>query len=109
MLDDVQVVCEQPTQFMRIVTPVSEITIMNSSLRNNGIVFKNGGGKTSINLIGCTFLNPGKLELLVNTNPEKIIFLNTTKSIVASEKFTASISPGGAAVTVDSDLPGLKK
>ena len=109
VLDDVQVVCEQPTQFMRIVTPVSEITIMNSSLRNNGIVFKNGGGKTSINLIGCTFLNPGKLELLVNTNPEKIIFLNTTKSIVASEKFTASISPGGAAVTVDSDLPGLKK
>jgi len=109
VLDDVQVLCDQPTQFMSVVTPIPDITIMNSGLRNNGIVFKNGGGKTSINFIGCTFLNPGKLELLVNTNPEKIIFLNTTKSIVASDKFTAAITSGGAAVTVDSDLPGLKK
>ena len=108
VLDDVQVLCEQPTQFMSVVTPIPEITIMNSSLRNNGIVFKNGGGKTSVNLIGCTFLNPGEVDLLVNKDPEKVITLKTTKSIVASDKFTAGIIPGSAAITVNSDLPGLK-
>ena len=109
LLDDVQVLCEQPTQFMRIVTPVDDITVMNSKLRNNGFIFEGGSGKTSLNLIGCAFLNPGKTDLVVNNNPSKTIFLKTTKSIVAADNFSAAVTSGNAAITIDSDLPGLKK
>lgn len=66
-------------------------------------------GKTTINMIGCTFGHPGKMELLVNKVLKKEILLKTTASVELSEKFSATVVPGPGSVSVESDLTGLHK
>ncbi len=100
--------------FLNIATPVDVVTISNSSLGNNRIQFVTNKamadyGRTTINMIGCTFNYPGKMELLLNKVPNKNIVLKTTGSVELSDKFSATVTPGPGTVSVESDLPGLRK
>jgi hypothetical protein len=113
VFDNIRVLYEQPTDFLLIGTPVDVVTIQNSSLRHNCIHFHGNKAmpdylKTSINIIGCVFNHPGKMELLLNSVSNKVIALRTSASVEVSENFSATVSPGGGAVTVQSDLTGLK-
>ena len=114
LFENVRVLYESPTEFLQIRTPVDVVTISNSSLRNNQIAFHSNKAmadyqKTLINMIGCTFSHPGTLRLLVNGVPNKSIVLKTSGSIELSDSFSAAVVPGGGTITVDSDLPGLRK
>ena len=103
-----------PSTFLNIATPVDVVTIVNSSLKNNRIQFTSNKamseyGKTTVNMIGCTFKHPGKMDLLLNRIPNKEITLNTTASVALSDAFSATVTPGTGKITVNSDLPGLRK
>jgi hypothetical protein len=112
--DNIRVLYDQKQDFLSIATPVDVVTIANSSLRDNAIRFKSNKAmsdyrETRVNLVGCVFNQPGKMELLVNAAPHKVVKLKTTGSMEMSEKFSAAIAPGDGNITVDSDLTGLKK
>ncbi len=114
VFDDIRVLNDAGTDFLLVGTPVDSVTVMNSSLRKNSIRFHGKSaltdfGKTTLHFIGCSFLYPGKMEFLVNTAPKKTIILKTSSSNITPDDFSASITPGDASITVDSDLPGLKK
>ena len=99
--------------FLLVATPVDVVTIANSSFQNNRIRFISNKamsdyGKTTLNLTGCTFAYPGKMELIKNGVPDKVIALKTSSSVALSEDFSATITPGRGKILVDSDLPGLK-
>jgi hypothetical protein len=49
------------------------------------------------------------MDLVVNTVPGKRVVLKTSGSLELSEKVSAAVSPGPGAITVESDLTGLKK
>ena len=100
--------------FLNIATPVDVVTFVNCSLRNNRIQFVTNKamqdyGRTTVNLVGCTFAHPGKMDLLVNKIPNKMIRLTTTASVALSDAFSASVTPGDGKITINSDLPGLRK
>lgn len=110
--ENVQVLHQNP--FLSIATPVDVVTIVNASLKNNRIQFVTNKamrdyGKTTINLIGCTFAHPGKMDLLVNKIPNKEIVLKTASSVELSDRFSASVVAGDGKISVDSDLKGLRK
>jgi hypothetical protein len=65
--------------------------------------------KTRINMIGCVFGKPGKMQLVVNSVPDKQIELKTSGSLELADDFSAVITPGSGKITVESDLSGLKK
>jgi hypothetical protein len=114
LFDNVRVLYDAPSDFLQIRTPVDVLSIANSSLRNNGISFQSNQamtdyGKTHINMTGCVFGLPGKLELVVNKVPHKLISLKTAGSIELSDDFSAVVVPGEGSITVDSDLTGLRK
>ena len=88
--------------------------IANSRIWGNPIRFVSNKamkdyGLTSITMIGCTFTHPGGMILLENGVPGTEISLKTFASTVLSDEFSASVVPGEGKVTVESDLPGLKK
>lgn len=112
--DNIRVLYNQKTDFLSIGTPVDVVTILNSSLRNNSIEVHGNQAmpdylKTKINLVGCVFNQPGKMDLLVNRVPGKEIVLKTSASAELSENFSAMVTHGGGRITVESDLTGLKK
>jgi len=113
VLDDIHVLHNQKVDLLAIGTPVDVVTVSNSSLQDNRINFRGGNaiadyGPTRLDLTGCTFLYPGKMELIANSAPKKVIALKTSASIVKAAGFSAFITPGHGVITVDSDLPGLK-
>jgi len=113
LLDNVRVLHHAPAALLRIRTPIDSISIANSTLRDNPIVFAPqkalaDPGSTGINMTGCIFAKPGPMRLLVNESPAKKIFLKTSGSLVLDDGFSASIDAGGG-VRVDSDLTGLRK
>lgn len=114
-LENVQVLHQKKeVPIVRIATPVDLVTLRNCRLRYNSIEFASNSsltdyGKTSLNLIGCTFDYPGPMDLVVNKVPGKVIALKTTSSIPLSEKFQARVVSGDGTVLVDSDLSGLLK
>jgi hypothetical protein len=90
------------------------VTIANSSLRNNRIVFLSNKAmedylKTRVAMVGCTFGHPGKLPLLVNSVPGKIVSFKTSASVELSDDFSAQVIPGDGKIAIDSDLTGLKR
>ena len=114
VFQNVRVLYDAPTDLLQIKTPVDVVTIANSTLRNNRIAFFSNKamtnyGKTRINIIGCVFAQPGKLQLISNRTPNKAISLKTSASIELSEHFSASVDSGEGSIAVDSDLTGLKK
>ena len=104
---------EADKNFLSVSTPVDVVTIANCSFKNNSIRFRDNEAmpdyfKTQINLIGCVFNKPGKMDLLVNGLANRVITLKTTASVELSDKFSAVVVPGRGTITVDSDLTGLK-
>jgi len=112
VLEDIRILYPERSEFLNIATPIDSITVLNSSLRNNFINFSGKSemadfGKTTLNFVGCSFLNSGTMEFLKNDAPKKTIVLKTSSSSVLSENFSACISAGNASMKIDSDLPGL--
>ncbi len=101
-------------EFLKINTPIDTISVLNCSVKNNPIRFITNQaladyGTTSINLVGCIFNEPGKMTLLENQVPGKVVLLKTTGSMVATPDFTAMVNAGDGDIRIDSDLPGLKR
>ncbi len=114
VLDGIRVLNDGGLDLLDVTTPVDVLTITNSSLRNNAIHFRAVGDladymRTNINLYGCTLNYPGKMNLLINDVPKKIVSLKTSANIEVSDEFSASVAPGAGTVSIDSDLTGLKK
>jgi len=113
VFDNIRVLHEADKNFLSVSTPVDVVTIANCSFKNNSIRFRDNEAmpdyfKTQINLIGCVFNKPGKMDLLVNGLANRVITLKTTASVELSDKFSAVVVPGRGTITVDSDLTGLK-
>ncbi|HVU47192.1 MAG TPA: hypothetical protein VHD85_13765 [Terracidiphilus sp.] len=114
LIEDTRVLYDESTDFLRVSTPVNAITVANSMLHNNHILFQNNGatadyGPTWINMIGCIFSSRGPLQLLINKVPNKRIVFRTSDSVETSDDFSASIISGEGNISTDSDLPGLKR
>ena len=112
--DNIRVLNGGSKPFLNIATPVDAIAIVNSSFQNNAIRFVSNKamsdyGKTTINMNGCTFAYPGKMELLANSVSNKVVALKTSASIELSDRFSATVNPGTGKILVNSDLSGLKQ
>ncbi len=113
VFDNIRVLHEGASDFLSIGTPVDVVTIVNSSFRNSRIRFHGNKAMTDylptkLNLVGCVFNQPGKMELIVNTVSNKVIALKTSASVERSETFSATVIPGPGTIRVESDLSGLK-
>jgi hypothetical protein len=114
LFDNVRVLYDAPTDFLQVRTPVDVVTIANSTLRQNRIVFLSNKAmtdylKTRIDITGCVFAAPGRMQLVVNSVPNKVIALMTRASTELSGAFSAEVVAGSGAIAVDSDLTGLRK
>jgi hypothetical protein len=114
VFDNIRVLYDASKDFLAIGTPVDVVTIVNSSFRNNSIRFHGNKAmsdylKTKVNMAACVFNGRGKMDLLVNSIPKKIISLKTSASVEMADDFSAAVVPGGGTITVESDLSGLKK
>ena len=112
--DNIRVLHDQRKEFLSIGTPVDVLTIANCSFRNSRINFHGNKampdyGRTKINLYGCVFNQPGTMDLLMNSVPNKEIVLKTSSNLEFHDDFSAKVSPGPGRITVDSDLTGLKR
>jgi hypothetical protein len=97
-----------------VATPVDAVSIRNSSFQNNQIQFRGNGAmkdylKTKVSMVGCVFNHAGPMDLLLNSVTNKVVDLNTSGSVVTSDKFSARIVARDGKITTQSDLPGLKK
>jgi hypothetical protein len=63
---------------------------------------------TSIDMYGNVFNATGRMSLLENTVPGKVIYLEATGNIATSSRFLAVVEEGNGKLTIDADLPGLK-
>ncbi len=109
LLDHVTVVHDQPLPLLSINTPVDAVTISHSRLADNRIQFRgepemHGGLPTQINLIGCTFIQPGETVLLQNDVVGKRVTLRAVGSL-PRDGFAARIVDPSGNVTVHGDLP----
>ena len=112
--ENVRVLYDSPADFFQIRTPVNVLSVANSSLRNNRVSFLSNKamtdyGRTHVSFTGCIFGHSGKLPLVVNGVPGKVIALKTASSVELSTDFSASVIPGTGTITVESDLTGLRK
>lgn len=112
--EGIRVLHDKPVAFLQVSTPVDNISLLNSSLKANRIEF--GGPsqvenylKTTLNIIGCTFESEGPLNLLTNRANGKEIVLKTSSNIAVHDNFQAKVDAGPGRVSVESDLPGLKR
>lgn len=114
LFDNVRVLHDEPADFLSIATPMDVVSIVNSSFRRSGIVFRGNEAMTNylptkINMAGCVFNHPGEMALVANQVPGKQITLKTTGSIEASEEFSAKVKAGAGSIDVESDLRGLRQ
>ena len=114
VFDNVRVLYDAPADFLQIRTPVNVVNLVNCSFRNNRIAFLSNKAmtdylKTRINMTGCVFGKAGKMQLVVNSVPNKMIQLKTANSVELADDFSAVVVPGGGSIAVESDLSGLKK
>ena len=112
VFDNVRVAHDQPTPLLSVNTPVDVVTFINTTVRDNAIIFHGNRAMadyfpTVVNLIGCTLLKPGAQRLLVNEVPGKAIDLRTTACVALDPGYAAQVVPGPGTITVRSDLPGL--
>ena len=112
--DNVCVLHDAKMDFLSVGTPVNLVSFANCSFRNNRINFHGNKAmpdyfKTKLNLVGCVFNQPGKMDLVVNSVPNKQIVLKTSGSMQLADDFSAQVVPNGGTITVDSDLTGLRK
>jgi hypothetical protein len=112
--DNIRVLHDQANPFLSINTPVDALTVVNSTFRNNRIEFHSNSAmpdyfKTKINFVGCIFGHRGLMSLVTNSVDNKEIVLKTSASIELHDDFSARVVPGKGAITVESDLTGLKR
>lgn len=98
---------------IKISTPINVLTIVNSSLMDNGINFVSNKAmkeyfSTKINMVGCIFSHEGIMKLVTNHVENKEIKLKTSSSIELHEGFSAEVFPGKGRISVDSDLNRLQ-
>ena len=110
--ENVRVLHGGKNDFMSIATPVDRVTLINCSFRNNAIRFVSNKamsdyGTTTISMVGCSFNYPGRMDLVINQVPGRVIDLQTTASVKTPDNFVAAIVEGGGKIQVNSDLPGL--
>ncbi len=107
--DNIRVKYPQKVDLILVSSPVDVITLANSMLRNNRIVFSGVDAipdykKTKVNMTGTSFTHPGIMELVANEVKDKEILLKTSSSIELYDNFSAKVIPGKGKITVDSDL-----
>lgn len=107
--DNIRVKYSQPGNLISVSSPVDVISLTNSVLKDNRIVFYGVDAvpdylKTKINITGTVFTHQGIMELLTNKVDRKEIFLQTTSNIALYENFSAKVNPGNGKVKVLSDL-----
>ena len=97
--DNIRVRYKNPTEFIRVKTPVNVIQIANSHLRENTINFKDAGttiasAKTTLNVVGCVFAHKGPFSFVNNAIPDKHVVLKTSGNVGLDETFAIKVSPG---------------
>lgn len=112
--DNIRVTHDQSNELMSIGTPVDVLTICNSSIRNNQIIFRGNKAmpdylKTNINIYGCVFNKKGPMTLISNSVENKKIILKTSSNIALFDDFSANVIQGEGKIIIESDLPGLRK
>lgn len=112
--DNIRIKHEQRVPFIEVVTPVDALTIANSSLKDNPIVFRSNSPladylKTQVTTIGCVFGHKGTMTLVTNSVDNKKIVVKTVSSVELHDSFAAQVVAGNGTVVVESDLTGLKR
>jgi len=107
--DNIRVKYPQQVDLILVSSPVNMITLSNSVINNNRIVFYGNNvikdyRKTKINITGTCFAHPGTMELVTNHVGNKGIYLQTSSNIALDENFCAKVIPGNGKITVVSDL-----
>lgn len=107
--DNIRVTYNQPVDWLEVTSPVDALTIINSGFKNSSIVFKGVESvpdykKTRINILGCIFGYPGKMNLLTNKVDGKEIILKMSSNMALDDNFSAIIGQGKGKIMVESDL-----
>lgn len=113
-LDNIKVLNDRLGILAWIGTSCDMLTITNTTLKSNGIKFRQvkeykKHPATHLNLTNCVFTNTGKLTLVINESPGKEIFLKTSGSMQVAKDFSAKVDQGPGKIFVESDLTGLLK
>ncbi|MBC7721387.1 MAG: hypothetical protein H7068_05140 [Pedobacter sp.] len=113
-LDNITVLSNNKKPLINISTPLDLLTITNSTLKDNGIEFKQGRDmdeylKTNISINNTTFTSGGNYTIIKNNIKGKVIKLRTSGSMETGENFKANVEAGTGKIDVESDLSGLKK
>lgn len=111
--ENIKVKYDDSISIILVRSPVDVFKLINSSLRNNNILFDGTGTipdykKTSLNISGCTFYKDGSIDIIKNKIAGKEIVIETWGNVVVGENFTARIINEGGTIDVKSDLPGLR-
>jgi hypothetical protein len=110
--ENIRVLHDEPTDLLRIGTPVDALSIANSSLKNNRIDFLDTADMpdyltTRVNLHGCFFNHPGPMDLLTNNVGGKRIFLKASANTETHDEFCARTVPNNGTIKIEADLKGL--
>ncbi len=122
LLDNVRVMYDKDIPLVQVSSPVNQITITNSRLRNKGFKFTGSEAfvdylrditlpdyyKTDIHIHGCIFEQDNGMILIENSAVGKKIELKTSSNMETGENFSAKIIKGDGNIRVQSDLTGLK-
>jgi len=111
--DNIRVKHEQRIPLVEVVSPLDVLTIANSSLRDNRIAFRSNSAvpdylPTTVNMVGCVFGHKGTMDLVTNSVDNKQIVVKTAASVELHDGFAATVVAGNGAVSIQSDLTGLR-
>ncbi len=107
--DNIRLAHNQPVDWLQVTSPVDALTIINSGFKNSSIGFEGVESvpdykRTRIDILGCTFGYPGKMNLLTNKVNGKEIMLKMSSNMALDDHFSAIIGQGKGKNTVESDL-----
>ena len=113
-LDNITVLSNNKKHLVNVSTPLDILTITNSTLKDNGIEFRQGRDmdeylKTNISITNNVFTSGGNYTVVKNNVPGKVVSLKTSGNMATGENFSAMVDQGPGKVLVESDLMGLKK
>ncbi|HEY3333503.1 MAG TPA: hypothetical protein VGK19_25955 [Capsulimonadaceae bacterium] len=111
--DNIRISHAEALPFVAINTPIDLITVTNSYLGRNAIVFRGIDaipeyGKTTINVNNCVFTTPGPFNFVTNAVPRKSIALKTTACLALHDDFAACVDAGPGSIDVTSDMPVIE-
>jgi hypothetical protein len=111
--ENITMFSENNKALVSISTPLNQLYIRTSILKNNWIEFGHAADydvypKTFVSFSNCTFTSSGNFSLIKNYSKGKEVQVKTIGSIITGEKFSAKVEEGKGKIDVESDLPGLK-